>query len=349
MEVFGDVYIGKQSFVASNTVLRAAPDQRLDIGNETNAQDNVIVRSLVDSSRIGDETSLAHHAIVRDSRIGNFTFLGFDAEIIDSTIEDGALISAGALIENVTIPEDALVPPGAEITTQEDADALESVTEANEEFKREVLDVNAEFAESYITLYEEEGYDNVVGVGPNPTTSFNAERVEPEINDAELGEFVRILGDVQLGSGSKVGERAAIRADEGSPITIGEDAEIEEQVTFHALKDTNIEVGDSLTVGDDSVIHGPIEIGDNVTVGDDSVVFRVRVGDDVVIGDDVTVQGTASEDGELELDIPDGANIPDGAVITSQEELDAIVEQQGQQQGQGKEKEKGKENEEKKK
>jgi hypothetical protein len=40
-----------------------------------------------------------------------------------------------------------------------------------------VLDVNAEFAESYITLYEEEGYDNVVGVGINPTTSFNAERV----------------------------------------------------------------------------------------------------------------------------------------------------------------------------
>jgi NDP-sugar pyrophosphorylase family protein len=99
VEVFGDVYIGKQSFVASNTVLRAAPDQRLDIGNETNAQDNVIVRSLVGLSRIGDETSLAHHAVVRDSTIGNFAFVGFDAEIIDSTVEDGALISAGAVIE----------------------------------------------------------------------------------------------------------------------------------------------------------------------------------------------------------------------------------------------------------
>ena len=99
VEVFGDVYIGKQSFVASNTVLRVAPDQRLDIGNETNAQDSVIVRSLVGSSRIGDETSLAHHAVVRDSTIGNFAFVGFDAEIIDSTVEDGALISAGAVIE----------------------------------------------------------------------------------------------------------------------------------------------------------------------------------------------------------------------------------------------------------
>jgi carbon dioxide concentrating mechanism protein CcmM len=348
VELFGDVYIGERSFVAGNTVLRAAPDRRLDIGSETNAQDNIIVRSLENSSTIGNETSLAHHAIVRDSTVGDFAFLGFDAEIIDSTIEDGALISAGALIENVTIPEDALVPSGAQITTQEQADALEKVTEANEEFKREVLDVNAEFAENYITLFEEEGYDAVIGVGPNPVTSFNAERVEPQINDAELGEFVRIVGNVRLGSGSRVGERAAIRADEGSPITIGEDAEIEERVTFHALKDTNIEVGDNLTVGDDSVIHGPIEIGDSLTVGDDSVVFRVRVGDDVVIGDDVTIQGTASEDGELELEIPDGTNIPDGAVITNQEELDAIIEQQGQQQGQGKEKEKGKENEKKK-
>jgi carbon dioxide concentrating mechanism protein CcmM len=113
----------------------------------------------------------------------------------------------------------------------------------------------------------------VIGVGPNPVTSFNTERVEPQINDAELGEFVRIVGNVRLGSGSRVGERAAIRADEGSPITIGEDAEIEERVSFHALKDTNIEVGDNLTAGDDAVIQGPIESGDRLTVGDDSVVF----------------------------------------------------------------------------
>ena len=332
----------------SATPYRAAPDRRLDFGSETNAQDNIIVRSLENSSRIGNETSLAHHAIVRDSTVGDFAFLGFDAEIIDSTIEDGALISAGAFIENVTIPEDALVSPGARITTQEQADALEKVTEANEEFKREVLDVNAEFAEGYITLYEEGGYEDVVEVGPNPVTSFNAELVEPQINDAEVGEFVRIVGDMWLGSGSKVGERTAIRADEGSPITIGEDAEIEERVTFHALKDTNIEIGDNLTVGDDSVIHGPIGIGDSLTVGDDSVVFRVRVGDDVMIGDDVTIQGTASEDGELELEIPNGTNIPDGAVVTNQEELDAIIEQQGQQQGQGKEKEKGKVSQKKK-
>ncbi len=117
-------------------------------------------------------------------------------------------------------------------------------------------------------------------------------------------------------------------------------------MTFHALGGTRIDVGDNLTIGDDSTIHGPIEIGNNLIVGDDSVVFRVRVGDDVTIGNAVVVQGTATEDGELELEIPDGANIPDGAVVTNQEEFDATVGQQGQQQG--KEKEKGKEKEEEK-
>jgi carbonic anhydrase/acetyltransferase-like protein (isoleucine patch superfamily) len=148
----------------------------------------------------------------------------------------------------------------------------------------------------------------VIGIGPNPVTSFNSERVEPQIGDTEVGEFVRIIGDVSIGSGSEVGERAAIRADEGSPIIIGSGAKIEERVTFHALKGTRVDVGDNLTVGDDSTIHGPIEIGDNLTVGDD-----------------VVIQGSANEDGELELEIPDGATIPDGSVVTSQEELDDIV------------------------
>ncbi len=183
----------------------------------------------------------------------------------------------------------------------------------------------------------------MIGVGPNPATSFNSERVEPRIGDTELGEFARIIGDVSIGSGSEVGERAAIRADEGSPITIGSGARIEERVTFHALKGTRIDVGDNLTVGDDSVIHGPIEIGNNLTVGDDSVVFRVSVGNDVTVGDDVVIQGPENEYGELELEIPDGATIPDGSVVTSQEELDDIIGQQGGQQGEGKEKEKGKE------
>lgn len=130
VELYGDVFIGERSFVAGNTVLRAAPDRRLEIGAETNSQDNVIARSLETDSTIGNETSLAHHALIRDSEIGDFAFVGFQAEVINATVEDGALISAGSYVEEVTIPEDALLAPGMVVTDQATADALPTVETA---------------------------------------------------------------------------------------------------------------------------------------------------------------------------------------------------------------------------
>lgn len=335
VELYGDVYIGERSFIAGNTVLRAAPDRRLEIGDETNSQDNVIARALEGDSSIGDETSLAHHALIRDSEIGDFAFVGFQAEIINATVESGALISAGSFVENVTIPEDALLAPGTVVTDQATADALPTVETAEEDFKRAVLEVNAEFAEGYVELYEKEGYDAVVGVGPNPQTEFNPESVEPQIGArGEVGEFSRIVGDVRLGAGSEVADRAAIRADEGAPIVIGENAEIDERVTFHALEETSITVGDNLIADDDTVLHGPLEVGDNLAVGDDSVVFRVEVGDNVTVGKDVIIQGPASETddpNELTLAIPDGAVIPEGAVVTDEASLQEALSETPQE------------------
>jgi carbon dioxide concentrating mechanism protein CcmM len=328
IEMFGEVYIGEESFVAGNTVLSAEEGHRVEIGSDTNAQDNVTVNALRRETAVKNETSLAHHATVEDSEIGNFVFVGFNARVSDSTLEDGAFVSHGARVENVTIPENAFVRTGQGVDEQSEADALPEAEEATEEFRREVLEVNEEFAEGYIELYEAEGEEALTGIGPNPQTSFNS-REEPEVPDSvTLGRFVRIVGAVRLGENSYVGERSAIRADEGSPIVIGENADIEERVTFHSLKGTELRVGDRLTAGDDAVLHGPLEVGDNLRVGDRGVVFRVRVGDDVTVGEGATIAGPEGDNGDLELEIPDGTNIPDGAVITNQEELDTILEQQ---------------------
>ena len=75
---------------------------------------------------------------------GDFAFVGFYAEIVNWVVSDCALVSAGALLEIVTLPENALVPLGAEITTQEDAETLELIGGAEEEFKEAVLGVNVE-------------------------------------------------------------------------------------------------------------------------------------------------------------------------------------------------------------
>jgi carbonic anhydrase/acetyltransferase-like protein (isoleucine patch superfamily) len=167
----------------------------------------------------------------------------------------------------------------------------------------------------------------VIEIGPNPETSFNPEQIEPQIaQGTEIGEFVRIVGDVRVGEDSQIEQRTAIRANEGSPIVIGRRASIDDRVTFHALKDTEFQIGDDLTVADDVVLHGPLEMGDGVSVEDDAVVFRVAAEDGVEIGEGAIIAGPApeGEGDDLPLRIPEGTGIPAGAIITSQEDLDEL-------------------------
>ena len=67
------------------------------------------------------------------------------------------------------------------------------------------------------------------------------------------------------------------------PIIIGENAEIEDRVTFHSLKGTSIRIGKNLDTDDNIVFHGPLEVGDNLTIEDDAVLFRSKVGNNVTI------------------------------------------------------------------
>ena len=326
-EVFGDVSIGKKSFVAGNTVLRADPGTRVCIGNATNLQDNIRFLALQNlpaptspcgtkSSSTQDRVSIAHQAVIENSNIGNFTFIGFRARIISSTLEDGAFVLHGANVTGVTIPKDRIVPIGAVITTQAQANALKKKEDANSEFQNEVLEVNEEFAEHYPELYKEGGYSAITGVSAAPKTSWNPKPVAPKLGkNVRLEEFVRIVGDVRIGNNSVVGERTSIRADEGSPIIIGDNAEVEDRVTFHALKGTNIKIGNNLDSDDNIVFHGPLEVGNNLTIEDDAILFRSKVGNNVLIGTGAIVVGVT---------LRDDAQVPDNAIITTQDQADAL-------------------------
>ena len=240
------------------------------------------------------------------------------AQIRDSLVEDGAFILHGAFIDGVTIPADALVDIGQQVTTQEEADALPKLTEDNNAFKLEVLEVNAEFAEGYVELYETDGYQAVTGVSRGPRTEWNPDPVAPTIgDDVVLEPFARIVGDVRLGSDSTVGRRTSIRADEGAPIEIGARAEIEDRVTFHALKDTSITIGADLHTDDNVVFHGPLTVGRRLTIQDDAVLFRSEVGNNVTIGERALVIGVT---------LPDGTYVPPDAVITNQGQADALTD-----------------------
>ena len=125
---------------------------------------------------------------------------------------------------------------------------------------------------------------------------------------------------MRLGASARVGRRTSIRADEGSPFTIGDNADIEDRVTFHALKGTSIRIGNNLDTDDNVVFHGPLVVGDSLTIADDAVLFRANVGNQVTIGDSAVIAGPADDP----IEIRDGAAIPDGAIITTQAQVDAL-------------------------
>ena len=324
-EIFGNILIGRENFVAASSVLRAAPGLRVELGDDATVQDNTIVRARDETVTIGEESNLGHHAIVRDSEIGSSVYIGYNAEISDSQVGNGSLIYHGALVEGVEIPENSYVAAGEEITDQATADDLPTVegVGVDKYYQEALLDIHKELTRGYIELYESEGYDAVIDVGVNPKTSFNPEQIEPQITEnAELDEFVRVVGDVRVGENSTVGRRTTIRADEGTPIVIGSGALVDDRVTFHAVKGTEIRAGKFLVVDDDAVLHGPLEIGDENVVGEGAVVFRARLGDDVRVGEAAVIVGPPGDGPTLE--IPDGTVVPVGAVITSKKDLEDL-------------------------
>lgn len=326
-EVFGDISVGRKSFVAGNTVINAQPGQRVCLGNESNLQDNITVLAnrgevmpaggcAPRATTLGNRVSIAHHATIRNSVVGNFAFVGFLSRVENSVLEDGVFVLHGAVVRGVRVRRDRLVPTGATITTQAQADALPLKTEAQAEFQRDVLKVNAEFAESYIDLYRTGGFDAVNRVSAAPQTSWNPRPVPPTLGRGiELEEFARVVGDVRLGEGSFVGRRTSIRADEGAPIIIGAGAKIENRVTFHALKGTSITIGRHLTTNDNVVFHGPLTVGDNLSIGEHSVLFRSKVGSRVTVGSGALV---------IDVTLRDGVTVPDSAKILTQAAADRL-------------------------
>ena len=330
VETFGDVFIGKHSFVASNTVLRADPGGRVCLGNDTNVQDNVSMLALRTGARrpgltfcgplsatAASRTSIAHQATIENSAIGDFAFVGFRAVVRNATVGSGSFVLHGSLVQGVRVPPNRIVPIGAKITTQAQANALAPVNGDQNAFKEEVLEVNEEFAESYSDLYDEKGFDAVTGVSAQPVTSFNPRPISPQLAPGTvLSTFTRIVGDVRVGPGSQFGRRTSVRADEGAPIIFGADADVEDRVTFHALKGTSITIGTGLRAEDNIVFHGPLVMGDDVVVRDDSIVFRSTVGNGVEVGEGAIVVGVT---------LKDRAVVPPGVVITTQAEADALA------------------------
>ena len=338
------VYVGPFATLVANENAHIAIDAESNVQDNVTIKaefkrshdDEAKVEALnIEGVEIADRVIMAHGSTVKgpaqigvggtdiavDPDADQEVFLSFGSEVDGAILQKNTGVSAlGRVGPGVTLRSGYIVLPGKNVTTQAQADdpALGKVrllTEADIIFNEGVLEVNVAFSREYTNLARENA-SNAKGINYDPGhTTFNHNRDLPSFAGIENRDprfRNRIIGDVNLAdsksrinSTSVMGSRISIRADEGEPFTIGAIKSMGDNTIFHALEETNIIVGNNVTYGSKSIVHGggrpqvdplaeqePTTIEDNVTLKSQAVVFRSLIGQGSTIGKKTVVVGS---------------------------------------------------------
>lgn len=119
-----------------------------------------------------------------------------------------------------------------------------------------------------------------------------------------IADNAAIIGDVKIGRDSSVWFGTVIRGDIES-ITVGEMTNIQDLCVLHVPDDINLEIGNNVTVGHRSIVHG-CKVGNNCLIGMGSVLMdSVELGDNCIIGaGSLVTQGTKIPSGSLAFGSP---------------------------------------------
>ena len=180
---------------------------------------------------------------------------------------------------------------------------------------------------------------SVGNVHGNVVTGFVRAVAEPKIDDtAYVHPMGVVIGDVTVGKRVFVGPFASVRGDEGGPIYVGDDSNVQDEVVVHALetcvegreivenmREVNgklyaVYVGRRVSLAHQCQVHGPAVVADGTIVGMQSLVFRSVVGRGCVIEPGAKVIG---------VEIAAGRYVPAGEVVRSQETADCLGEVTG--------------------
>lgn len=168
----------------------------------------------------------------------------------------------------------------------------------------------------------------------NVRADFNAQEQNPHIaRSAYIHPLAAVIGNVHLGQRVMVAPAASVRGDEGQPIWVGDDANIQDCVVLHALE-THVDgqlvreavvevegefygvyISERVSLAHQCQVHGPAFIGCDTFIGMQALVFRATVGSNCVIEPKALVMG---------VNIPDGRYVPAGALITTQPAADSL-------------------------
>lgn len=98
-----------------------------------------------------------------------------------------------------------------------------------------------------------------------------------------INDRAYLSGSIELGDNVSIWPGASLRGDE-SYIKIGDNSNVQDNVTVHCGRDNPVVIGSGVTVGHNAIIHG-CEIADNVIVGMGATVLDgAKVGSGCIIG-----------------------------------------------------------------
>jgi carbonic anhydrase/acetyltransferase-like protein (isoleucine patch superfamily) len=348
--------LGELDYIAPFAYLKASGrGTYIHVGDKTNIQDNTFLDAGGGPIEIGDEVILAHGARILGketvTRVGAGgacpdpdgpgpeaapsscpSFVGFNSEVDGAIVEkDAMVLSIARVAPGVRIPSGRKVLPGKEVASQDQvADKTVLMTAADRAFMAGVIEVNVNFAIGYTRL-QAESPSNVMGInydaGPTATDPVRdlptfAGKARRDPNFArEFGGRARIVGDATFAQTKRQfsavsGVKNALRADEGEDWSIGWITTMKDNVTWHALEDTRLELGNRGAYGVHSIVHGgpssfgpfthTTAAGTDAEIKDHAVLFNSVVGDDVTIGVKSLVQNSR---------LPSGTAVPDRVVI----------------------------------
>ena len=134
-----------------------------------------------------------------------------------------------------------------------------------------------------------------------------------------------VVGDVTLQPGSTVWYGAVIRGDEG-PITMGENANGQDNAVLHCDPGSHILLGRDVTVGHGAIVHG-CTVGDNTLIGMHATLLNhCVVGSGCIIGAGALVpEGKVIPDGTVAVGVPARVVKDAGAAQTAACKYNAIA------------------------
>ena len=165
-------------------------------------------------------------------------------------------------------------------------------------------------------------------------TDFCSQEYMPEVApSARIHPMAAVIGHVFIGERVFVAPFASVRGDEGQPIFVGDESNVQDGVIIHALetehnghpvennrvtvqgKDYAVYVGKRISLAHQVQIHGPALVDDETFVGMQVLVFKSKIGCNCVIEPGCIVMGVT---------VADGRYIPAGTVLKDQGAADNL-------------------------